>query len=297
MVKNKRRRAIRLTLAVTVVLVCAGATVALLVTSGPASPTGGGAHTAPPPAPSPPAQTSSSPTQSTPAQPVPTPKPTPHRPAPAPVGSLAGPLGLRGRWTLVFDDEFNGDALNTSVWNTHDGWTNQNGVTDSAANVTVSGGHAILTLASPSSGAEIGTQSFGLAVGQFAQARIEFPGRGATVDNWPAFWTSGPDWPAGGENDVAEGFGALTVNYHSPTVVHLTGRVRGDWAGRFHVFGIYRGRTFSRVYWDGRLVRTYGTADNGEPETILLTLGAGDHVVTGPAGALIVDYVRVWAPA
>ncbi|HET9093563.1 MAG TPA: family 16 glycosylhydrolase, partial [Solirubrobacteraceae bacterium] len=161
----------------------------------------------------------------------------------------------------------------------------------------VSGGHAILTLASPSSGAEIGTQSFGLAVGQFAQARIEFPGSGATIDNWPAFWTSGNDWPAGGENDVAEGFGALTVNYHSPTVVHLTGQVPGDWGGHFHVYGIYRGRSVSRVYWDGRLVRTYSTADNGEPETILLTLGAGDHVVTGPAGAMVVDYVRVWAPA
>ncbi|HET9094491.1 MAG TPA: hypothetical protein VFN36_05340, partial [Solirubrobacteraceae bacterium] len=146
MLRNKRRRTTRSTLALTVALGCIGATVVVLLASGsgPRGARGGGDH-----------------------------------PASA---ALAGPLGLSGRWKLVFDDEFNGSGLNTSVWNTHNGWTNQNGVTDSASNVTVSGGHAILTLASPSSGAEIGTQSFGLAVGQFAQARIEFPGSGATID-------------------------------------------------------------------------------------------------------------------
>ncbi len=209
----------------------------------------------------------------------------------------SGPLGIPGKWRLVFDSEFDGHQLNRNVWSAHNGWANQNSVTDHLSNVRVADGHAVLTLASPGSGAAIATRSFGLKVGEYAEARIEFPGNGSTIYNWPAWWTSGPNWPTGGENDIAEGFGSLTVNYHSPSATHLLGPVPGQWAGAFHTYGIYRGRFYSRVYWDGRLVRTYRTDDNGQPQTLLLTLGAGNQIKTGPAGAMIVDYVRVWAPA
>ena len=208
-----------------------------------------------------------------------------------------GPLGSPSKWKLVFDSEFDGHQLNRNVWSAHNGWTNQNRVTDHLVNVRVADGHLILTLASPNSGAAIATRNFGLKVGEYAQARIKFAGSGSTIYNWPAWWTSGPNWPAGGENDIAEGFGALTVNYHSPSDTRLLGPVPGNWAGAFHTYGIYRGRFYSRVYWDGRLVQTYRTADNGQPQTLLLTLGAGNEIKTGAPGAMIVDYVRVWAPA
>jgi beta-glucanase (GH16 family) len=210
---------------------------------------------------------------------------------------LAPPPAVPGHWKLVFHDEFNGTSLDRTVWNEHDGWANQNNVTDYASNITVKDGHAILTLASPTSGAEISTDRFLLQVGDYAEARIEFAGSGSTIYNWPAFWTSGPNWPAGGENDVAEGFGNLTVNYHSPSLVERSGPIAGNWAGSFHTYGVYRGRGFARVYWDGRPVRTYRTADDGQPQSLLLTLGASDQTRTGPAGAMVVDYVRVWAPA
>ena len=211
--------------------------------------------------------------------------------------SRAGnPLGYPGKWKLVFDDEFSGHSLNRHAWNAHDGWTNQNGVTDRLGNVAVRDGHVVLQLASPHSGAQIGTRSFGLRIGDFAQARIDFAGRGSTIYNWPAFWTSGPNWPHGGENDIAEGFGALTVNYHSPAVTHMSGPVPGAYAGQFHTFGIYRGPNYSRIYWDGKVVGAYRTADDGRPQTILLTLGAANKVVTGAAGEMIVDYVRAWSP-
>jgi hypothetical protein len=211
-----------------------------------------------------------------------------------PVKHAPAPLGVRGPWKLVFSESFDGSSLNRNVWNAHDGWTNQNAVTDALGNVRLSDGHAILTLASGSSGAELGTRHFSLKVGDFAEARIRFAGDGHTIYNWPAFWASGPDWPQGGENDIAEGFGALTINYHSPALVEHSGAIPGRWAGRFHVYGIYRGRTYSSVYWDGKLVRAYRTDDNGQPETLLLTLGAGDEIRTGAAGAMIVDYVRAW---
>ena len=207
------------------------------------------------------------------------------------------PLGISGSWRLVFDDEFNGNSLNLDTWNPHSGWTNQNHVTDHLSNIAVRHGHAIFKLASPTSGAEIGTNSFSLKVGEYAEARIKFAGAGQTIYNWPAWWVSGPNWPAAGENDVAEGLGDLTINYHSPLGGLETGTVGGDWAGGFHTYGIYRGRGFSRVYWDGKLVRTYRTHDDGQPQMLLLTIGAANVIRTGAAGQMVVDYVRAWQPA
>lgn len=204
------------------------------------------------------------------------------------------PFGISGHWRLVFNDGFNGNALNRQTWNAHNGWTNQNGVADSLGNVAVRNGDAILSLASSTSGAEIATRTFALRVGEFAEARIKFAGSGHTIYNWPAFWASGPNWPQGGENDIAEGFGSLTINYHSPAVTLHSGSIPGSWANRFHVFGIYRSRHFARVYWDGRVVGAYRTHDDGAPETLLLTLGAGNQVRTGRVGAMVIDYVRAW---
>jgi len=214
--------------------------------------------------------------------------------------SARTPLGVPGEWRLVFDDEFNGRALNRKTWNAHNGWTDQNNVTDHLSNVSVNGGHLIMRLASPTSGAEVGTNHFSLSVGEYAQARIRFAGIGSRIYNWPAWWVSGPSWPSGGENDIAEGLGPLTINYHSPAGAFETGTVRGVWAGGFHTYGIYRGRLYSRVYWDGRIVRTYRTDDDGAPEMLLFTMGYGRNgstAYTGASGQMVVDYVRAWAHA
>jgi hypothetical protein len=297
MVKDKRGRTTRLILGLLVVAVVVAVSAAGLLASR------SGAQTQVPKRPLPKAP-SSSPTTALAATTASSPAATT---APAVTSSPSTsttavkhapvPLGVRGPWKLVFSESFDRSSLNRSVWNAHDGWTDQNGVTDALGNVRVRDGHAILTLASDSSGAELGTRHFSLKVGEFAEARISFAGDGHTIYNWPAFWASGPDWPRGGENDIAEGFGALTVNYHSPDLVEHSGAVGGNWAGRFHVYGIYRGTNFSRVYWDGKLVETYRTDDDGQPETLLLTLGAGNETRTGAAGAMIVDYVRAWHTA
>lgn len=204
------------------------------------------------------------------------------------------PTGVSGNWTMVFDDEFNGTSINTSAWSTHDGWTNQNNVTDHATNVTENGGDAILTLASKTSGAALESTVATLGVGEYAEARIDFAGNGTSIYNWPAWWASGPSWPAAGENDIAEGLGTLTVNYHSPTGAHNQGTVPGTWAGGFHTYGIYRTATKSYVYWDGKLVKSYATNDDEKPESLILTMGAGNTLSYGASGRMLVDYVRVW---
>jgi hypothetical protein len=204
---------------------------------------------------------------------------------------------VSGNWNLTFDDEFNGSSLNTSAWNNHDGWTNQNNVTDHASNITEAGGDLTLTLASGSSGATIGSNQNVLAVGDFAEARVYFAGNGTSIYNWPAWWASGPSWPAAGENDIAEGLGSLTVNYHSPSGADNTGTVSGTWSNAFHTFGMYRGSNYCNVYYDGTLVRHYTTTDNGGAEELLFTMGAANTLQYGAAGQMKVDYVRVWAPA
>jgi hypothetical protein len=107
------------------------------------------------------------------------------------VGSTT--TGAGGWGSPVFDDEFNGTSLNTNNWSTDNGWTTNN-VTVSSSNIRVSGGDLILTLASSTSGAEVDSSKadgtgigYVLPVGGFAEARIDFPGNGTTIYNWPAW--------------------------------------------------------------------------------------------------------------
>ena len=236
--------------------------------------------------------TTTTPTTTTPTTTTPT-TTTPTTTTP----STPTPTGVSGNWAMTFDDEFTGTSLDTSVWGTHDGWTNQNNVTDHASNITEAGGVVTLTLASSTSGAALASNQYVLGVGDFAEARVYFAGSGTTIYNWPAWWASGPNWPAAGENDIAEGLGTLTVNYHSPSGAHNTGTVAGTWSNAFHTYGIYRGTNYCDVYYDGQLVRQYTTDDNGGAEELLFTMGSANTLQFGPAGQMKVDYVRVWAPA
>jgi hypothetical protein len=285
--------------------------------TGTSSPTAGPSQTPAPTAtaasatPTPPSTTSTAPTAGTT-----TPAPTAGTTAPAPTAEPSStgtasapdtdpqPVGDASGWQLSFDDEFNESSLDTSKWVALNGWS-INDMTTSASNVSVSGGDLILTLRSSDSGAEIdsspddgaGSGGYLLPVGGFAEARIDFPGSGTTVDNWPAWWISGPDWPNAGENDVAEGLGTLTVNYHSPLGTFNQGTVPGTWTNGFHTYGIYRGAGYCDVYYDGVLVKSYTTSDDSQPEALLLTLGAANTPVYGAASDVKVDYVRAWVPA
>lgn len=217
------------------------------------------------------------------------------------------PLGVPGTWTLAFDDEFNGTSLDTTKWVNLDNGT-MNGVTTRAANVSVSGGNAILTLSDSANGAEIVTNPYGgqpqqymLQVGHYAEARVYFPGNGTNLYNWPAWWTSGPNWPSSGEHDIAEVLegGKLTVNYHwgvYPAHSSLRGYTGSGatWGNAWHVFGVHRQATSADVYWDGVKVASYATNDNGNPQSLILNIGKSGNAMYGAAGALRVDYVRAW---
>lgn len=213
-------------------------------------------------------------------------------------------MGVPGNWTMKFEDEFNGTALDTTRWKALEGYR-MNNTTTRAANVSVSGGNLVLTLPSSTSGAYVssakydgaGANGFLLPVGGYAEARVYMPGTATTIYNWPAWWTSGPNWPAAGENDVAEVLGGkMTVNYHSLSGAHNQGVIPGTWHNAFHVFGIHRKTSSSDVYYDGELVKSYPTDDNGAGESLLLNVGStsGSNQVYGTDSQVKVDYVRAW---
>lgn len=233
-----------------------------------------------------------------PTQPTPPTEPTePTQPA--------QPAGPAGPWTLAFSDEFNGTSLDTSKWSPN--WFGEGGrmnnVGTYSSNVAVTGGNLVLTLSSPSAGAlvhtDYGPGRYQLPVGGYVEARVSFPGNGSTFYNWPAWWASGPSWPNAGEHDIAEVLGGdLTVNYHGPGVDKNMGTPPGSFMNEFHTYGVYRKAGSADVYWDGVLVRSYPTTDNGQGEELIFNVGAGSWgspvTMTGAQGAMKVDWVRAW---
>jgi hypothetical protein len=239
--------------------------------------------------------------------PNPTPTPTPS-PAPEPGDPAVKPIGVSGNWNLKFDDEFNGTGLNSKYWaKSWFGGGMMNNVATSATNQKVEGGVLVLTLSSSTEGALVSTDPSQVSPGfefgyGYAEAKVYFPGSGSTIYNFPAWWTTGqPNWPVHGENDVAEGLGSLTSNYHwgpsadSDTKINNSGTTPGTWSNSWHTYGVLRAAGKNSIYWDGKLVRSYTTYEKGAPHFLLFNVGAGQGPTkTGATGALKIDYVRVW---
>jgi hypothetical protein len=244
-------------------------------------------------------------------KPKPTPTPSPSRPPSSSAGHPPVAVGA-----LLFSDDFNGTALDSSKWS-QCWWPNaysagsdrcgeMNESTTAKSNVDVGGGVVTLTQAGRDSGAlidtdpEQGRRGFQFKEG-YAEARVYFPGSGQTVYNWPAWWTVGAPYPAEGENDIAEGLGEMTVNYHGPCSANQ-GQIPGVWVNGFHTYGLHRyrtasGETRSDVYYDGKLVKSYRVCDGNAPQYLIFNVGTKEsrQQVYGKASQVKVDWVRVWA--
>ena len=191
-----------------------------------------------------------------------------------------------------------------------------NSVTSSAADCSESGGSLrldqpgngtgcnISSAWQPYTGQATGANAWELPVGGYVEARVWVSSSTANVNdpvaNWPAFWTSGQNWPANGEIDIAEGLAKLTCSYHATTGTvspACTPTPITAWGNSWHVYGAYRSTTQILVYWDGNLVATVPTTDLGGPQAIRFNIGVHTGcacTVNGSAGDMLVDWVRGW---
>ena len=187
-------------------------------------------------------------------------------------------------WQVVFEDEFDGSALDASKWNiqTGDGcpdlcgWGNNELQIYSADNISVADGMLSLTGRQEADGsytsARVNTNGkFDFTYGR-VEVRARIPsGRGT----WPAIWMlhSNPDnygwWPHGGEIDIMEAFNygvdgndrtASTTHYGLPIAPFHGASSSTDLAAsadvNFHVYALEWEQDRLRFYVDGTHFQT-----------------------------------------
>ena len=240
---------------------------------------------------------------------------------PAPVMSQPTPLGVSGSWTIALNEDFNGSSLNTNIWQytPWPGGTGMNNVAIPPSNVSVSNSNLVLTLSNSTTGSLVSSlpgnpSNAGFAIGGECvwEARINFPGDGTHLYNWPAFWILRgkplPDVTV--EVDIAEVWsGAMSTNYHvgygAPNPLaegfNYSGAYLGD---AFHVWTLHRTATTNYVYIDGVLFKSFAVGsgdggaqqDTGLPMYVMFNSGIQGPYQHTPTKVLV-DYVRAWYPS
>jgi len=143
-------------------------------------------------------------------------------------------------WTLVWNDEFDADTIDTTKWEHEvNAWGGGNNelqyYTDHPTNSYLVDGHLIIQADREEYTGPEGTRQYTSArlrtkyLGDWLNGRFEIRAKlPAGQGIWPAIWmlptdTFYGDWPASGEIDIVEVVG------HEPSVVHGTLHFGGEW--------------------------------------------------------------------
>jgi beta-glucanase (GH16 family) len=225
-------------------------------------------------------------------------------------------------YTLVWSDEFNGTAIDTTKWNFETGNLGVNNEKEyyQAANATEANGNLIITAKAetvngwPYTSARMNTLNKVSAQYGRIEARIKLP-LGAGL--WPAFWMMGANintvsWPQCGEMDIMEHinadntiYGTMHWNVNGAVQYGLTTTVANP--GDYHVYAIDWDANSITWYVDNVLYCTGNISNNINntgafqlPFFILFNLAvAGDFPgqtvdLTKLPASMYVDYVRVY---
>lgn len=231
-------------------------------------------------------------------------------------------------FTLVWEDDFEGDALNLDDWNFElgdgcdygiCGWGNQELQRYTDKNHTVADG--LLTIRIEKGNFYTSTRITTKAKKEFQygkiEARIKLPqGDGL----WPAFWMLGNDidtnsWPACGEIDIMEFVGRMPgIVHHSLHTTSSSGAtintkkvLVSNLEDAFHVYGIEWSSEAIDFFVDGKLQYTYAPGTNNpdywpfdKPFYLLLNAAVGGNFGGSVTNEDIfpqqfqIDYIRVY---
>ncbi len=235
----------------------------------------------------------------------------------SPAHTAPGPVGHRGHWHLIFDDEFGGSGLDTAKWST--GWYGS-GITGPVnpgetqcydpAQVALGRGELDIRLIARTERCNTGSGQisrpyvsgivttngrFSYTYGYF-EARVWMPGS-RSIEDWPAVWAVGHNWPAGGELDLVEGLGGNACwHFHDPSG-GPGGCSSKKFSGGWHTFGADWQKGVVSWYYDGAKVGAVRGGVTGDPMYLVLDLDVRNAAYGGPIDApasLRIDYVRVW---
>ncbi|HWH26845.1 MAG TPA: family 16 glycosylhydrolase [Pseudolysinimonas sp.] len=219
---------------------------------------------------------------------------------------------------LVFFDEFNDSALDTSKWNTGryavttpgDAPFNPSleGAFFASSQVSVSNGSVYLTLAPSSatinrksyryvSGLIQSENHFYLTPGTYIEARILV---NSCNGCWNSFWTrpSGKSLP---EIDIFELYppdGLPVFVFHRSLdewhgVPERYGEANASYLGNYHTYGLYWDGVQATPYLDGKPYEAR-PVETREPMYLIFSLSLFEGYSPPLASAMAIDWVRVW---
>lgn len=246
---------------------------------------------------------------------------------PNPPPAILLPNNIPGNWNLIFQDEFNGNALDLTKWRPN--WLAGDDTSDSPpvnsseieayapSQVSVNNGNLVLTATKKNvtvngrkytyvSGAVESHGKYDFTYGA-VEASIKTP---SGVGVWPAFWMDGANWPVTGEIDILEAYGtdgSSSFHYHYGTSAQNYGPGGSSGvAGAstvFHTYAVNWEPGIITWYYDGIMVYQLpnahlvaGNTITSSPLFIILDLGL-QKGFAGSSAAMEVDYVRVWQPS
>jgi beta-glucanase (GH16 family) len=232
-------------------------------------------------------------------------------------GGEAQPVGRDGKWSLVFEDGFEGKSLDRTKWRPNWLGPDDRSITKPVnteevscydpAQVLVKDGELQLRAEerpcskwSYASGLVQTDRRFNFKFG-YVEARIWMPG-GAGL--WPAFWTNGQSNPVDGEIDIVEASGTEAGRFHyhyrcgekrcAPGgEVAIEGATKG-----WHVYAVEWSPGSIVWYYDGRKVYERREGVTASAHYIILNLGLRrDRGGYALPATMRTDYVRVWQRA
>ena len=229
---------------------------------------------------------------------------------------------------IIWEDDFNSTALDSSKWGYEYGYVRNyelQDYTDSVHNVFLQDGYLVIKALKDRNGkwtsASIHTNNK-LEIGNArVEARIKLPYESGA---FPAFWMLGADyeedysrqmgrgdtWLEAREIDIMETFGKVTKVQGGVFIkAHPNATALSQYAGKsediditeFHTYAVERSDHTIKFYCDNKLYYTYTITDDGmkDPFYILLNLAIGAAGgIPDPSISemeLMVDYVRVTA--